>query len=214
MIRVVLADDHRLVRRGLKLLLESVDDIEVVGEAADGVQAIELASTVRPHVVLMDIAMAGLDGFQATCEIVARHPEVKVLVLTMYRETPRVAQMLAAGASGYLVKSAAPEDLVAAVRAVARGRRYLQAEVGGAVIDDVLKGELHRTAPLLSRREQQVVQLLAIGLPVGEIARDLAISQRTVQTHRQNAMGKLGLHNSRELVLYALAEGLISPPAP
>lgn len=214
MITVLVVDDHAIVRHGLRLLLEAAGDIAVVGEAASGTEALEKMRALNPSVLLMDISMPDMDGYAATRSVTAQYPRVKVLVLTMHREPQRVAEMLRAGASGYLVKSAAPDELVTAVRAVARGESYLQPEVTATVIEGFVARKGGAGEPVLSEREREVVRAVAQGRSVRQIADDLFISPRTVQTHRQNAMKKLGVHNERELILYALRDGLVSlPPA-
>lgn len=211
MIRVLLVDDHRIVRKGLRVLLEASGEVDVVGECENGGDALQKVREFLPDVVLMDISMPGMDGATATRQITARHPEVKVLVLTMHNEPQRIKEMMDVGAAGYVVKSAAPEELLTALRAVVCGQFYLQPEVATTVVKKIIevpRGE----DQVLSPRELDVVRLVARGLSTAEIARALFISERTVQTHRYNAMKKLGLHNSRELTLYAVRAGIVTLP--
>ncbi len=213
MISVLLADDHRLVRQGLRLMLERQDDIRVVGEASDGREAIERALELSPDVVLMDLAMPDMDGLAATREISIQVPGCRVLVLTMHDEPQRVTSMLDAGAAGYVVKSAALDELLTAVRNVAAGKGYLQPQVSGALIDALVgRYDGMPAKGVLTERERDVVRAIASGTHVRQVASDLAIAPRTVQTHRQNAMRKLGVHNERELVLYAVREGMVPLP--
>jgi DNA-binding NarL/FixJ family response regulator len=209
MISILLADDHEIVRQGLRLLLEGHDDLTVVAECETGLDAAEQVDALEPDVVLMDISMPKMDGATATGVIVQRHPGIKVLVLTMHDEPQRIREMIACGAVGYVTKTANPEELVSAVRAVMAGQYYIQTDMAGAVVHDIL-GASHQRAATLSAREQDVVRLVAQGLSTAEIADELVLSPRTVQTHRYNAMRKLGLHNGRELTLYAVRTGLVA----
>jgi len=210
-IRVLLVDDHRIVRKGLRVLLEASGEVSVVGECANGGDALQKVHELLPDVVLMDISMPGMDGATATRQITARHPDVKVLVLTMHNEPQRIKEMMDVGAAGYVVKSAAPEELLTALRTVAGGQYYLQPEVATTVVREIIEAP-REAGPILSARELDVVRLVARGLSTAEIARALFISERTVQTHRYNAMKKLGLHNSRELTLYAVRTGIVTLP--
>ena len=211
MIRVLLVDDHRIVRKGLRVLLEASGEVSVVGECENGGDALQKVHELLPDVVLMDISMPGMDGATATRQITARHPDVKVLVLTMHNEPQRIKEMMDVGAAGYVVKSAAPEELLTALRTVAGGQYYLQPEVATTVVREIIEAP-RESAPILSPRELDVVRLVARGLSTAEVARALFISERTVQTHRYNAMKKLGLHNSRELTLYAVRTGIVTLP--
>ena len=210
-IRVVIADDHTIVRSGLRLLLEAETDIDVVGEAGDGIEALALIEAQHPDLVLIDIAMPGLDGMEATRRIKARWPEINVLALTMHRADEYFFEMLKAGASGYILKGAETNDLINAVRAVSRGEVFLHSTMARKLVQDYL----HRTqaqgefGPHLSPREDQILRLLADGYTNNEIAEKLVISPSTVHTHRSNLMAKLGLNSRRELIEYARQRGLI-----
>ena len=208
MIRVILADDHTVLREGLREVLNAQSDIAVVGEASDGRKTVSLAEELRPDVIVMDVGMRGLNGIEATRRIRARYPEVRVLGLSMHSRARYVLDMLAAGASGYLLKIAASVELCRAVRAVSQGRVYLCA--GVARYMERLPSDADRGAPsqTLGAREREVVQLLAEGHSSVSIARELHISPNTVESHRRNIMRKLDLHGVAELTRYAIREGL------
>lgn len=210
-IRVLIADDHIIVRSGLRLLLEAEPDIDVVGEALEGGEALNLVEKHLPHVVLMDIAMPGMDGLEATRRIKARWPQVQVLVLTMHRSDEYFFEMLKAGASGYILKGAETSDLIHAVRVVGRGEVFLYPTMAQKLVRDYVNfvqgGE--ETGSLLSRREKEILRLLSEGCSTKEIAEKLVISPSTVHSHRNNLMNKLGLNNRRELIQYARTRGLI-----
>ena len=212
-VKVVLADDHKIVRDGLRSLLEQHSDIEVVGEAETGRRAVTLAATVVPHVVVMDIGMPDLNGIEATRRIVTKHPEVKVIALSMHSDKRFVGGALRAGASGYLLKDCAFEELIEAIRAVQSGRVYLSPKITAVVVDDYVKVASDRDSSALlplSSREREVLQLLAEGKQTKEIAADLFLSVKTIETHRQNIMEKLNLHSIAELTKFAIREGLTS----
>jgi two-component system response regulator NreC len=210
-IRVLIVDDHTIVRSGVRLLLEGEPDIEVVGEGLDGSQALALVENLRPHVVLMDIAMPGMDGLEATRQIKVRWPDINVLVLTMHRTEDYFFEMLKIGASGYVLKSAETGELVSAVRVVARGEVYLYPTMARQLVQDYLVrvGGSDAVHPSLSPREKEILQLLAEGYSNNEIAEKLVISPSTVHTHRSNLMFKLDLSNRRELIQYARKRGLL-----
>lgn len=207
-ISVLLADDHRLVRLGFRRLLEDEPDVEVVGEASDGIEAINLTETLRPDVIVLDMAMPELDGLQAIHEIVRRCPETKILVLSMYDETQYVRNAIRAGAHGYLLKKADVE-LIEGVRTVAAGRRCLSKSLEtiefGAETDG---GPLER----LTRRERQILELIAQARSNKEIAHILDISVNTVNVHRTNLMKSLNLHSTAEIVLFGVKHGLVRLP--
>jgi two-component system response regulator NreC len=210
-IRVLIADDHIIVRSGLRLLLEAEPDIDVVGEALEGGEAINLVEQHLPDVVLMDIAMPGMDGLEATRRIKARWPEVQVLVLTMHRSEEYFFEMLKAGASGYILKGAETSDLIHAVRVVGRGEVFLYPSMAQKLVKDYVNyvqwGE--GAGSSLSSREKEILRLLSEGCSTKEIAEKLVISPSTVHSHRSNLMTKLGLSNRRELIQYARQRGLI-----
>lgn len=210
-ITILLADDHLLFRHGLRATLDGLPDLEVVGEADDGAQAEALAEELRPSLLLMDIHMPGLNGTEATRRILQKNPGIKVLALSMYSQKRYVLEMLAAGAMGYILKSSSFPDLVAAIRAVASGRRWLSPEIR-ALEEEILA----HTGPLSSRalsqltsREREVVQLVAEGRTTKAIAARLFISENTVETHRRQIMKKLGLESVAELTQFAVQEGLL-----
>jgi two-component system response regulator NreC len=208
--RILLVDDHAIVRAGLRLLLESQPDMEVVGEAADGTEAFRKARELRPDVVVMDITMPGLSGLEATSRIKAECPDAQVLALTMHQDERYFFQMLHAGASGYVVKGAPPADLIAAVRSVHQGQAYLYPSLARRLLDDYLtRSKEGREADDLTDREREVLRLIAEGLTGKEIAELLSLSVHTVERHRQNIMAKLRLHNRAELIKYAIRKGLI-----
>jgi len=212
-IRVVLADDHRMIREGLRLLLDQAPDVIVVGEADTGRQAVRLAGNLTPDVLVMDISMPDLNGIEATRRIKTASPQVKVIALSMYSDRRYVLGMFEAGASGYIVKAGAGDELVRAVRAVNRNRKYLSPEIAGILVDDVLGGRSapkHSAFGVLSSREREVLQLLAEGSTSPQIAGSLHISVKTVEAHRRNLMKKLDLHSVAELTKYAVREGLTS----
>ncbi|MBI2831564.1 MAG: response regulator transcription factor [Chloroflexi bacterium] len=212
-IRVLVADDHGIVREGIRMILSPHEDIEVVGEAADGKEAIERAIELSPDVVLMDIAMPGLGGLEATLEIMKIRPRTRILVLTQYTDTEYIYRFLKAGAAGYVLKKAVGSDLLAAIRAVSQGRAFVDPEIA----DKVIKGFLERTEVPedellydgLSDREKQVLKLIAEGNTAQQIADTLHLSIKTIMTHRTNLMEKLGFHNRAELIKYAIRKGLV-----
>ncbi len=212
-IRVVLADDHMVVRAGLKAVLSSARDIDVVGEASNGREALALADRLHPHVVVMDLSMAEMDGLTATRELVTRADPPKVLVLTMHGEEEYLVQVLEAGASGYLVKNAADRELVDAIRAVARGDMYVQPSAGRILARGLKKDEKTRDDRArfekLTERERDVLQLVAHGYTAPEIGEKLFISPKTVDTYKQRIGEKLGLTHRSDYVQFALKLGLL-----
>jgi DNA-binding NarL/FixJ family response regulator len=209
---VILADDHTLIRKGLRALLDGENDLSVVAEAENGRTAVELALEHRPDVVVMDVAMPELNGIEATRRIRRELPDTKVLALSMHPAGSTVAEMLKSGASGYLLKSCAMEELTLALRAVQRGQKYLSPNVAGGIVDDYLQSLAHnegKTAvSVLSDREREVLQLVSEGLSTKEIAARLYITPKTVDAHRQRIMDKLEIHSVAELTRYALREGI------
>ncbi|MCB0032145.1 MAG: response regulator transcription factor [Anaerolineales bacterium] len=210
MIRVLIADDHTIVRTGVRMLLEAEPDMEVVAEALHGQQAIDLVEALQPDVVLMDISMPGMDGLTATRLITGNRPDTRILALTMHREDEYFFEMLEAGASGYIVKGADPAELLEAIRVVGQGQVFLYPSVAGKLVQAYLKQtqKAADTGPQLSSRESEVLHLLARGYSSKEIAERLVISQSTVHSHRSNLMSKLGLDSRRALVQYAREHGI------
>ncbi len=208
--RVLIADDHGVVRSGLRMLLDSEEGIEVVAEAADGSEARDLALELRPDLAILDVKMPGLTGLQATREIRAEAPEVAVLILSMHDEERYLFEALKAGASGYVLKRAADRELVDAIRAVERGEPFLTPEAQQALIRDVMSsGGTHSEE--LTPREEEVVKLVAEAHTNKEIAALLGMAEKTAENHRSNAMRKLGMRDRVELVRYAIRRGLIEP---
>ena len=207
-IRILLADDHAVVRHGFKMILGAQPDMEIVGEAGNGREAVELAADLRPDVVVMDVAMPELNGIEATRRLTAANPHARVLALSMHKDSVYVREILRAGARGYLLKDSGPADLVAAVRAIASGEGYLSPAVSDAVLNDYRK---HVTDPtdLLTSREREVLQMLAEGKTNKEIAVVLNLSVYTVDAHRGRIMEKLNLHSINELVRFAVRNGLV-----
>lgn len=211
-LRILIADDHTLFREGVRKLLEDQPDLEVVGEASDGREAVRKVSTLRPDVVLMDIAMPSLNGLEATRQIKRDHPEVSVLVLTMYDHEEYFRQVLEAGASGYIIKRAATSDLVAAIFAVYNGEAVLSPSITRLLLEDYFRRESDKseTEPdLLSPREREILQLIAEGNTSREIAEILSLSIKTVQSHRTSLMQKLDLHDRGDLIKYAIQKKII-----
>ncbi len=211
-IRVLLADDHTILREGIRSLLEDEPDMQVIGEAEDGMQAVKLTGQLEPDVVIMDIAMPLLNGLEATRQIRRNYPNVKVLILTMHENEEYIRQVLASGAMGYILKDAAARELLDAIRAVQRGEAILSPAVTRLVIEDYLRwGELQpqNDASILSPREREVLQLIAEGYTNKQIAEILSISIKTVQAHRANIMSKLDLHDRGELIKYAIQKKII-----
>lgn len=211
-IRVLLADDHTIVRDGIRALLEDEADMTVVAEAKDGREAVCLARRERPDVVLMDVVMPLLNGREATRQIKRECPQTQVLVLTMHENEEYVRQMLAAGAAGYVLKDAAARDLIVAIRAVYRGEAVLSPAVTRLVLEDYLRWADLDDQPeenCLTSREREVLQLIAEGYTNKEIAEILCISIKTVQSHRGNLMAKLDIHDRGELIKYAIQKKII-----
>lgn len=212
-IRVLLADDHGVVRKGLKFLLESEPDLQVAGEAADGRQAVDLAAEIQPDIVVMDIAMPRLNGIDATAQIVRARPATGVIILSMYSDEEYLVRTLSAGAKGYLLKESAEADLVRAVRTVADGRPFFSPLIAKTLLEDYLRQLQQRgltdSYDLLTDREKEVLHLLAEGKTNKEIAALLELSTYTVETHRTHLMQKLNLHNTAEIVLYAVRKKII-----
>jgi DNA-binding NarL/FixJ family response regulator len=211
-IRVLIADDHTLVREGIAAMLRFYEDVEVVGEASDGKEAIEKASEIKPDVVLMDIAMPGLGGLEATVEIKKLHPDMKIIVLSQYDDKEYVSRFLKAGVSGYLLKKAVGSDLIAAIKAVIKGESYLYPSIAVSVIDGYLGKEMPEVEDpyeKLTDREHQVLKLIAEGQSHKEIASTLGISAKTVVAHQTNISEKLDIHSRAGLIKFAIQKGVI-----
>ena len=209
-LRVVLADDHTMMREGLRLLVAAQPDMEVVGEADNGRAAVTLVQTVHPDVVVMDVSMPDMNGLRATQVLAESNPEVRILTLTRHTDGGYLQQLLRAGSSGYVLKQSASEELVRAIRAVAAGRTYLDPAITEQAVDRIAGGRASgSSAPEqnLSKREEEVLRMVAWGLLSREIADQLAISIKTVETHKANAMMKLGLRSRVDVVRYALWHG-------
>lgn len=214
-IRILIADDHTIVRQGIQKLLEAEDGIEVIGEASDGREAVAKCLELEPQLLLLDISMPGLNGLEAIRQIVRRSPKTRILVLSMHKNDAYVLEALRNGASGYLLKDSASEEIVTAIRAISRGESYLSPAISRLVIDDYLrlnrngtdgKRTLYET---LTNREREIFQLLAEGLKNHEVAERLHVSVKTVETHRAHIMEKLGLNNIAEMVKYAIEIGVV-----
>ncbi len=211
--KVLLADDHKIIREGLRHLLNHEPGIEVVGEAGNGHDAVRLTDEVKPDVVIMDIGMPQLNGIEATRQIKSKHNDIKVVALSVHADHRYITKTLAAGATGYLLKDSAVEDVVAAIHAVMSDKSYLSAQIVDAVVTDYV-GQVSNAhtapAPKLTAREREVLQLLAEGHSTREIADVINVSSKTVDTHRRNIMIKLDIQSIAELTKYALREGLVS----
>jgi two-component system response regulator NreC len=210
-IRILLADDHAVLRAGLKALLAAQPDLEVVGEAADGAQAVRLVRELTPDVVVMDIGMPGVGGIDATARIKREHPATKLLILSMHDDQGYLRQALRAGASGYVLKKAADTELLAAIRAAARGEVFLDPAMAGGLVEEVVAPRPARGGPaLLSDREREVLRLLARGHTNQQVADRLCIGIKSVETYKARLMDKLGLRGRTELVRYALQHGFLT----
>ncbi len=213
MTTILLADDHQLVRQGLRTLLAQQPDLDVVGEASDGVEAVALARTLRPDVVIMDIAMPKLNGIEATRAILSESPSIRVIALSMYADRRFVTEVLRAGALGYVLKEGAFEELAQAIRMVADGRAYLSPSVAGVVVEEFVRqaaAPASTSLDILTAREREVLKLLAEGRRAREIAQELNISVKTAEAHRQNLMNKLEIHSVADLTRLAIREGLLT----
>lgn len=211
---ILLVDDHRIVREGLRTLLGQQPDLEVVGEAADGREAVTQARLLKPDVIVMDIAMPELNGVEATRLILAELPTARIVALSMYADRRFVAEILRAGALGYVLKDGAFEELALAIRTITEGKTYLSPSIAGLVVEELMQRTSAPGSPSLgglTPRERQVLKLLADGMRPREIAQDLSISVKTVEVHKQNLMNKLEIHTASELTRFAIREGLTTP---
>ncbi len=213
-IKVLLVDDHTIVRKGLRALLDAEPDIEVIGEAETGREALQQAHELLPDIVLMDISMPDMNGAEATRQIRHRLPSAKILVLSMHADEEFVFQLLRAGASGYLIKKTAPEELILAIKTVFQGHSFLSPAISNTVIDAYVRRADEMTAEdhyeILTEREREILQLVAEGRTSREISELLHITARTVETHRANLMAKLDIHTVAELTKYAIRRGIIA----
>ena len=212
--RILLADDHGIVRRGMKSLLETEPGIEVVGEASDGREALKLCESLKPDIAILDVSMPMLNGIETTAQAVKNWPDLKIIILSMYADESYVVRALSAGARAYLLKEATEEDLLPAVRAVAGGRSFFSPAISKILLNDYVRHLKQRgledSYDVLTDREKEVLQLLAEGKTNKEVAALLNLGISTVETHRLKLMQKLGLHNTAEIVLYAVRKGIIS----
>nr|MBN2277305.1 response regulator transcription factor [candidate division Zixibacteria bacterium] len=209
--RILLADDHKLFTDGLRSLLAERADFEVIGEAGDGLTAVDLAREKKPHIILMDISMGGLNGIEATRRILADHPKIRIVMLSMHSDRRYVVESFRAGAAGYLLKDSALDELITALQTVLRNDYYLSSGITNIVIRDYIKltdDEQTTAFSLLSSREREVLQLVAEGKSTKEIAAFLNLSVKTIETHRKQIMEKLNIHSVAELTKYAIREGL------
>ena len=212
-IKVVVADDHTILRQGIKALLDNQEEIEVVGEAKDGREAIKAIEELSPDVILMDIAMPGLNGLEATRRIKKKFPKTKVVVLTMHTNEEYIFQILNAGADGYLVKETAFQDLISAISSVHRGEAFMSPSISKKVMTDYIQraqGEERVGFDTLTTREREILQLVAEGNSNKKIAEVLFISPKTVETHRAHIMDKLNIHDRAGLIKYAIRKGMIN----
>lgn len=210
--RLLIVDDHAVVRSGLRMLLENEHDIEIVGEAGNAKQAIEAATRLKPNIILMDIGLPDLSGIEATHEIKKRFPDVAIVALTIHEDEEYFFKMLEAGATGYVPKRAAPDELLTAIRAAATGQVYLYPSLAKLLVRDFLNGGRpadQQVQSEITTREQEILTYLAEGSNNEEIANSLVISPKTVARHRENIMRKLNLHSRAELVRYAIRKGII-----
>jgi DNA-binding NarL/FixJ family response regulator len=214
-IRILLADDHSVVRKGLRMQLQNQEQFEVVAEAADGREAVQLAESENPDVVIMDIVMPGLGGIEATAQILKRNPKTGVVIFSMHADDTYLSRALAAGAKGYLLKDCEDLDLGRAVEAAAEGKPFFSPSIAAILVEDYMRQLQQRglqdSYNLLTEREKETLQLLAEGKSNKEVARILNLSVYTVETHRSNIMEKLDLHTTADIILYAVRKKLITP---
>lgn len=213
-IRILIADDHGIVRKGLRLQLEQHEEFQVVGEAADGREAVRLAEELSPDVIIMDIAMPNLNGIQATTQLVKKNPNLGVIMLSMHSDESYLTRTLSAGAKGYLLKDSADQDLYRAVQSVSEGKPFFSPSIAKTLLEDYMRQLQQRglqdSYDLLTDREKEILQLLAEGKSNKEVAGQLNLSPSTVETHRTRIMQKLDLHSSADIVLYAVRKKIIS----
>lgn len=212
-IKLLVADDHKIFRQGIKKLLEEESDLQVVGEASDGRDAVKKATELKPDVILMDIAMANLNGLEATRQIKKQLPSAKVIMVTMHKNEEYVLQSFQAGASGFILKEGAVEELVSAIRSINSDKSFLSPSISKTLIDAYMRkmetGKTETPFDLLTDREREVLQLIAEGYTNREVAKSLFISVKTVEAHRAHIMQKLNIHDIAKLVKYAIQKGLV-----
>ena len=212
-VKIILADDHQIIRDGLKSLIENKKTFELIGEADNGRTTVQLAQKMHPDLVIMDISMPGLNGMEAAIQIQESDPDIKIIALSVHAERQFVAGMLRAGASAYLLKDCAFRELEEAITLVMQNQVYLSPKISGLIINDYkdqLIKENRSVFDVLTKREREVLQLLAEGKTIKQIAGDLFISVKTVETHKQNLMNKLSVYNLPDLVKYAISQGIVS----
>ena len=207
--RILLVDDHQMFREGLKAVLKSETDFQVVGEAADGMQAVELCRELAPDVVIMDISMPEMNGVEATGKIHAESPGIKIIILSMHTEKRYILGALKAGATGIVAKNSASAELRTAIETVVSGQTYLSPSVSNVLVQNLLESGADTGEKMLSPRERQILQLIAMGKGAKEIGNELGISNKTVEAHRMQLMNKLDIRNVAELVKYAIREGMV-----
>ncbi|HBA83317.1 MAG TPA: DNA-binding response regulator [Verrucomicrobia bacterium] len=212
--RILIADDHKMVREGLRVLISRESEMEILAEAETGQQTVALAATKMPHVVVVDVAMPDLNGIEATRQIVSMNPGIKIVALSMHSNRRFVAEMFKAGAAGYVLKNSAFEELTRAIRAVMSGHTYISPAVAGGVVEDFVRNpspsRVSSVFTILTDREREVLQLMSEGRSTKETAGALKVSVKTVETHRRHIMDKLNLHSVAELTKYAIREGITS----
>lgn len=212
-LKVLLADDHGIVRKGLRFILEREGEVEVVGEASDGREALKLAEELNPDVVVMDVAMPNLNGIQAAAQLVKKNPKIGIIMLSMYSDEAYLVRALSAGAKGYLLKDSAETDLLRAVESVSQGKPFFSPAIAQTLLEDYMRRlqqqNLQDSYDLLTDREKEILQLLAEAKSNKEVAALLNLSLYTVETHRTHIMQKLNLHNTAEIVLYAMRKKII-----
>lgn len=210
-LRILIAEDHETVREGVKLIVERQDDMEVVAEASDGRAAIELARTLQPDIVLMDISMPELNGLKAAAKLKRIAPDIKILTLTRHTDTAYLNELLEAGVSGYVLKQSAPSELIRAIRAIANGGNYLDQAITGKVFEDYVKKQSNRrgdtSGQSLTEREREVFRHIALGYSNNEIAEKMNISVKTVEAHKANCLKKLNMSSRKDIIRYAILQG-------
>jgi two-component system response regulator NreC len=211
--KIILADDHKIIRDGLRALIEKEQNMEVVAEACDGRTTVQKAKELMPHIIIIDISMPDLNGIEATRQIISNTPNSKIIALSMHSDRRFVMSMLEAGAAGYLLKDSAFEELTMAIKTVLSGKTYLSPAIASVVVDDAMRHSTQKNSQTrveLTAREREVLQLLAEGRTTKRIATQLSVSVKTVETHRRQVMEKLDIHSVAELTKYAVREGLTS----